>query len=106
MGHPIPCGLDDSRLWDQSDTAAEIRARQVEDYTEHLMDECKSLDYATQLDADFELYETPLLANLVKTVADWSGRTDGANGAVEQMHKMHAIMFAQLRETVAEQEVK
>lgn len=106
MGHPIPCGLDDSRLWDQADTAAEIHSKQVEDYTEFLMDECKSLEYATQLDVDWELYETPLLANLVKTIADWSGRTDGNNGSVEQMKKLHAIVFAQLRETVSEQEVK
>ena len=85
--------------------AVDARDQAVESHTEYLIEECKSLDYVKQLEHHWELSETDLMENLIQAVAEWSGRTDGKNGCKEQMYKLHNILFAQIKKTVAEQEV-
>lgn len=106
MNNPMLCGYrDDMRLWDEAETAAERHDKALESHTEYLVEECKSLDYVTQLEFDYELSETGLMEKLIQAVAEWSGRSDGKNGAAEQIRKLHNILFAQLKKTVAESEV-
>lgn len=85
--------------------SVETRDGAVESHTEYLIEECKSLDYVKQLEHDWELSETDLMEKLIQAIAEWSGRTDGKNGCKEQMYKLHNILFAQIKETIAEREV-
>lgn len=93
---------DDSRLWDHADTLDAARAQRVEDYADHLMEECKNAARADQINRDSDMYDGDLLPFLMEAIACWSGRSDDAT---EQMRKLHNLLAEALHE-VAEEEVK
>lgn len=102
------CGYrDDPRQWDLEETAREAYGKRLEDHTEFLVDQIASVpEYAHGLIRDYELDQSPLLEEMMKLVAAWSGRTDGVEGSAELMPKLHACLFRNLRDTVAESEVE
>lgn len=96
----MPCGLDDSRLWDQADTADAARAKRVEDYADMLLSECLHLDLASRINREFDLFDGDLLPELMVEIANWKGTTESSG---EQMRKLHNLLANALHE-IAERE--
>ncbi|MHB1098342.1 MAG: hypothetical protein ACYCZR_02190 [Burkholderiales bacterium] len=99
MNHPIPCFLADSDQARLMDTADAMYDKQVEDYTDYLLDECKSADYCQRLIIEYEMIEG--CSEIMAEIANWTGRSDDAN---ERMKKLHVLLANALRD-VAESEV-
>ena len=101
MNHLI-CGTDDSRLWDQADTADAARAQVVEDMADNLLAECVTVAGADRINDEYSLYDGALLPLLVVEIANWKGTTESSG---EQMRKLHNLLANALHE-IAEGETE
>lgn len=102
MNITMPCGLDDSRLWDEADTLYAARAQRVEDYSDNLLAECITLAGAERINRLYDLYDGNLLECLMVEVANWTGTTENAS---ERMKALHNLLADALHE-VADGECK
>lgn len=84
MGHPIPCGLDDRRLWIPPEHPADIHARQIEDKTDALVADCMTFAGSDRINQEHDLYDGDLLPQLMVAIANWTGSYESA---AKQMRK-------------------
>ena len=98
-GDLMPCGyLDDPRQWDEPDNMT--HARNVEDYTDNLMAECKVLTKSEQLVIVYEMIDTN--AAIMTAIANWSGSSADAPELAKTLH----VLLANGLQKIAESEVK
>lgn len=100
MGHHIPCGLDDRRLWTPPEHPANILARQVEDRADSMLADCITQEGADRINREHDLYDGDLLPQLMVEVANWTGSTESA---IRQMRKLHNLL-ADAMQKIAEAE--
>lgn len=98
----MPDITDDSRLWDQADTAEAMRAKQVEDYADSLIDECKTLLGAEEINSENDLYDGLFLPKLMTEIANWTGNI---NDSHERMKRLHNLLAGEFQK-IAEREVE
>lgn len=96
----MPCGTDDPRIRYEPDDLEYTKA--VEDYTDNLMDECKSYGRACAINSDNDIYDGILLPLLMAEIASWSGNVDESH---ERMKRMHVLLAGELQK-IAEREIK
>jgi len=101
MNQRIPCFMADSDEARLLDTYDAMLGTRVENHTDYLLAECKSVEYAEQLNRDYDLYDGEFLSELMAEIAKWTGRSDDAN---DRMRKLHVLLANELRK-VAESEV-
>lgn len=75
-------------------------ARNVEDYADNLMDECKTLAKAQQLFIDYEMFD--VLPEIMSAIANWSGASADAPELAKKLH----VLLANGLQKIAEYEVK
>lgn len=94
----MPCGyLDDDRQWDEPENMDEIRA--TEKVVDNLLYQCSTFSGADEVFRKFDLAETNLPANLLMTIANWSGRSADSDAVMKKLHnllanEMHSVAVA------------
>lgn len=104
MNNTPLCGYrDDSRLWDQADTAHEMhRARAVEDAADMLLADCLTVEGADLINRKYDLFDGMFLPKLMSAIANWKGSLGSSS---EQMRALHNLLADELQK-IAERQVK